>query len=196
MFANRRRSRRLDDRARLARPARQLAWLAPLGLLLAGVLIYPLASFATQTQNGGRALTLDGTAYMQAHPGDAAAIAWLRGHAPADAVLVEAVGGEYSEYGRVAVQTGIPALLGWAGHELQWRGNGDEPARREPLVRTVYTSANAEELRTIFARYGVTFVFVGELEKAKYGMAIPLATLPSLADKVFDQQGTAVYRIK
>src|SRR5207237_4292030 len=113
----------------------------------------------------------------QAQPGEAAAIGWLRDHAPADAVVVEAVGGQYSEYGRVAVQTGIPTLLGWAGHELQWRGNGDEPARREPIVQTVYTSANAEELRNIFARYAVTYVFVGELEKTKYGLAIPLARL-------------------
>ena len=182
--------------ARLKRPARQIRWLIPVALLLICVLIYPLASFATQTDQGSRTPTLDGTAYMKAHPGDAAAIAWLRDHAPRDAVLVEAVGGQYSEYGRVAVQTGIPTLLGWAGHELQWRGNGDEAARREPVVQTIYTSSNIGELRDIFLRYGISYVFVGELEKVKYGITPPLATLTSLVDKVFDQQGTTVYRIR
>jgi YYY domain-containing protein len=182
--------------ARLGHPARQVAWLIPLALLLLCVLIYPLASFATQTDQGGRAQTLDGTAYMKAHPGDAAAIAWLRDNAPRNAVVVEALGGQYSEYGRVAVQTGIPTILGWAGHELQWRGNGDEAARREPVVQTIYTSTNPDELRDIFLRYGVSDVFIGELEKLKYGSTMPLTRMTSVVDKVFDQQGTAVYRIK
>jgi YYY domain-containing protein len=181
---------------RLSRPARQIAWLIPFGLLLASVLVYPIAAFATQTAQGGGAPTLDGTAYMKNHPGDAAAIDWLREHAPSDAVVVEVVGGQYSEYGRVAAQTGIPTLLGWAGHELQWRGNGDEAARREPLVQTVYTGTNPDELRDLFRRFAVTYVFFGELEKVKYGSTIPLGRMTSVAEKVYEQSGTTIYRIK
>jgi YYY domain-containing protein len=181
---------------RLQRPSHQAAWLIPVGLLLASVLVYPLASFATQTDQGGRVPTLDGTAYMKNHAGDAAAIAWLRENASPDAVVAEAVGSQYSDYGRVAVQTGIPALLGWAGHELQWRGNGDEAARREPVVQAIFTSADQNELRDIFRRYDVTHVFVGELEKAKFGNSIPLTRMTNVVDKVYEQLGTSIYRVK
>ncbi|MEP7200838.1 MAG: DUF2298 domain-containing protein, partial [Chloroflexota bacterium] len=157
-------------------------WLALFVILFAGTLVYPIAAFATQTNqlqvvqfnpdDKPYKPTLDGTAYMQKyHAADAAAIAWLRDHAPPDAVIVEAVGGQYSDYGRVAVQTGIPTILGWAGHELQWRGNGDEGARREPDAQIIYTSRNPDELRALLTTYGVTHVFVGELERARYGNA-------------------------
>ena len=120
------------------------------GILLGCVLIYPVGGFATQTNQLHGTPTLDGTAYMQrAHPGDDSRHRMAELNAPADAVVVEAVGGQYSEFGRVAVQTGIPTLLGWGGHELQWRGNGDEAARREPSSRRFTRAAARPTARPV-----------------------------------------------
>ena len=54
---------------------------------------------------------LDGLRWMPA--GDRALVAELRQQAPGT-VLVEAVGGAYSDYGRLSSASGVPAFLGWA----------------------------------------------------------------------------------
>ncbi|MBI5876024.1 MAG: hypothetical protein HZB53_00115 [Chloroflexi bacterium] len=179
-------------------PVWRAAGLALSALAFAGTLVYPAAAFATQTNQLQRDdVTLDGAAYMvQYHRADAAAIEWLRVNAPPSAVVLEAVGGQYSEYGRVSSQTGIPTVLGWPGHELQWRGNGDEAARREPVVQRIYTSRNADEVRELLGAYGVTHIFVGELEHAKYGTAMPMTSMTSVAEKIYDRLGTAIYRVR
>ena len=61
-----------------------------------------------------------------------AAIAWLRS-AP-KGVMVEAVrpdGGQYSDFARVSAQSGMPTVLGWIGHQLQWRGGNREIGTRQ-----------------------------------------------------------------
>ncbi len=175
----------------------RLVWLTGFAILFAATLIYPVAAFATRTNQLQGEPTLDGTVFMQKyHPGDAAAIEWLKTNAPEDAVIVEATGGDYTDFGRVSSQTGIPTLLGWGGHELQWRGNGDEAAKREPEVQTIYTSPDAKRVKALLKQYDVAYVFVGELEKSKYGNAIPLTRFSDLVEKVYDQQGTAILRVK
>src|SRR5207245_2347653 len=106
-------------------PLRRLAAGAGLcvaaGLGLAGM-IYPVA--ATQTKSDGfrHAPTLDGMSYLRsARAEDAAAIDWIRS-LPSGVGVVEAVGHDYSDAGRFATFAGVPTLVGWTGHELQWRG--------------------------------------------------------------------------
>ena len=55
-------------------------------------------------------------------PADHRAIEWLRQNAPGRPVVVEAVGGDYTEHARVSTFSGLPTMIGWVGHELQWRG--------------------------------------------------------------------------
>jgi uncharacterized membrane protein len=87
--------------------------------------------------------TLDASAYLQwSHPADAAAIKWMRENITDDGPLVEAVGNDYDEYaGRVSTHTGIPGLLGWIGHEDQWRGtraiHGPRITDIEELYKTI-----------------------------------------------------------
>ncbi|MCA1552956.1 MAG: hypothetical protein LC737_01115, partial [Chloroflexi bacterium] len=150
-----------------------------------------------QTSNPQAATTLDGNVlFQQYHTGDAAAIDWLVQNAPPDAVIAEAVGGEYSDAGRIAVRSSIPTVLGWHVHELQWGRSDEEPSRRERDVNAIYSSADARELQRILKSYAVTYVVVGEVERSKYGSAIPFTKLSSIVEKVFDQQGTTIYRVK
>src|SRR5207302_8469936 len=140
------------------------AWLGAFVLLFAGTLVYPAAAFASQL-SAQQAGTLDGDElYTRYHADDAAGIAWLEGHARDSTVIVEGIGNDYSDAGRVAVHTSIPIVLGWVGHEPQWRGSGDEAGQRERDVNALYTSADAKEVQRLLQKYAVDYVFVGDVE--------------------------------
>ncbi|MCB8981080.1 MAG: hypothetical protein H6657_27050 [Ardenticatenaceae bacterium] len=120
--------------------------------------------------------TLNGLAQMAAfNPDDYDAIMWLRQNVSGTPTIVEAVGGQYSPqgHGRVSASTGLPTLLGWAGHEYQWRGySTPEPAERDPVVRDIYTVPNWDNGNLIerLNAYGVDYIYVGNLERNTYGL--------------------------
>jgi len=140
-------------------------------------LIYPVLSIWTKTERlqgttvirGERVAMLDGVGRMaQSHDDDHAAINWLNHFIPADGVVAEAVGGSYSDYGRVSVHSGLPTVLGWPGHELQWRGGFEMAAGREEAVKTLYSTGVWDEAAEVLARYDINYVYVGSLERDQY----------------------------
>ena len=91
--------------------------------------------------------------------------------------------------------TGIPTLLGWGGHELQWRGNYDEPGRREPDIERAYQSMDTDEVKTILEQYDVTYVYVGQLERDKYRLSDSMIQkFGAFMDLVYDGQGVRIYQ--
>jgi YYY domain-containing protein len=116
--------------------------------------------------------TLNGLARVERHnPGKYAALLWLRENTAGDAVIVEAVGGAYSEYGRISANTGRPTLLGWANHQYQWRGSDTpEPPIRERAVEQIYTlpAQNWAETADLLNRYNVRYIIIGQLERRTY----------------------------
>jgi YYY domain-containing protein len=121
-------------------------------------------------------------------PDEAAAIRWLQS-AP-DGVVAEAVGGSYSAYGRVSTLTGLPTVLGWPGHESQWRGGHEEQGSRQGDIETLYATADWQTARDILARYNIRYVFVGTLERDKPLQEEKFMTHMRLA---FQQGNVAVY---
>ena len=141
-------------------------------LLVAGFVYTPLAVW-TKTAGfhpyGGA--TLDASAHLQFEsPEDAAAIAWVDANIH-EGPMAEAVGGQYSYYARVSTATGIPTVLGWPGHEGQWRGGYTEVGSREADIESLYRTTNWDEARTILERYGIGYVYFGDLERLTYGTA-------------------------
>ena len=111
--------------------------------------------------------TLDGAADIESRsPDDVAAARWLWTAAPG--VLAEAVGGSYSEYARVATLSGLPNVLGWPGHESQWRGGGQEMGSRQADLERLYCTPSWEEARQILQKYNIRYVFIGNLERSSY----------------------------
>ena len=107
-------------------------------LARAGALAYPVAGWWARTGGLRGDPTLDGMRWLErSAPGDAAAIRWLREHAAPGAVVLEAVGDDYSPDGHARISTfsGRPTVLGWAGHELQWR---HDPGTRRADVERIY----------------------------------------------------------
>jgi uncharacterized membrane protein len=134
-------------------------------VLLAVSLYYPIASAVTKA-GSTESPTLDGLA----HVGDdeREAIEWLRSNADSGDVLVEAVGGGYTEFGRISSSTGIPTVLNWPGHERQWRGTGFDFGSREADLERIYVTTDADEARRLLGKYHVRYVYIGERERRKY----------------------------
>ncbi len=118
--------------------------------------------------------TLNGLAQVERYnPDEYEAIMWLRENVSGTPTIVEAVGGQYSEYGRIAANTGIPTILGWAGHEYQWRGSDTpEPGQRDPAVREIYTGTDWASTVNLLNRYDVEYIIIGGLEMSTYGPQI------------------------
>ncbi|MFZ5808149.1 MAG: DUF2298 domain-containing protein [Chloroflexota bacterium] len=144
--------------------------LAVLGVALG--LIYPLLATLTLTNNFNppNGWTLDSTAYLRRQdPLEMSAIDWLS-RAPLG-VVAEAVsytGGSYTQYARVATLSGQPSVLGWTGHESQWRGGAQEMGSRQPDIERLYCTKNWLEAVEIIRQYQIRYIFVGELERSTY----------------------------
>ena len=173
------------------------AWAGAVAMLLVASLYYSVGAALDRTGvlNQHHTLednTLDGLAFLQrSEPGEYAAIEWLRDKAPWGRI-VEAVGDDYSDYGRVSASTGLPTVLGWKGHELQWRGTSAPYAGREEDVAQIYQSDDAEVVDRLLERYDVRYVYVGDRERASYGSG-QLSKFDEFMRIVFDQDGVVVY---
>lgn len=138
--------------------------------------------------------TLNGLAQVSRfNPDEYAAIMWLRENVNGSPVITEAIGGQYSGYGRVSANTGLPTLLGWAGHEYQWRGDTPEPAAREPVIRAIYSQPDIDSVRNFLDEYNVQYIYVGGLEREAYGSD----GLDKFADQLevaFSNNSVTIYR--
>ncbi len=169
-------------------------WAALAAVLLLLGLVYPYAGTYARKAGFARSPTLDGLGWLRTgSPGDPPAIAWLRANTPGDAVVLEAVGDDYSAFGhaRISTFTGRATVLGWAGHEVQW---DHEPGSREADVRTLYTTEDLDEARALIARYGIRYVVHGPIERTTYGDA-GLAKWEQLGERVFERDNTTIYRL-
>ena len=173
------------------------AWAAAVAVLLVASAYYPIGAVLDRTavleqsgQPGGN--TLDGLAFVkEREPGEYAAIEWLRDEAPWGRI-VEAVGPSYSDFGRISSATGLPTVLGWKGHELQWRGGSEAFAGREEDVDRIYRSDDDQEVRRLLEAYGVRYVYVGARERATYG-AEHLSGFGDILEASFEGDGVVVY---
>lgn len=183
-------------------------WMGACLTLLAAGTIYPVLATSARTDNFTLARTLDGTAYMATDPtnqGDAQAIAWLNTNVSGDPVIVEgAKYDEYTHYGRVSAFTGLPTILGWGGHEFQWRVNwlqqpgganiSDVINQRLDVVTKIYTNTDSQQVLALLHQYSARYVYVGAGEHELY----PSANLDRFATflrVVYHANGVTIYAV-
>ncbi len=141
-------------------------------LMILSGMVYTILATLSKTNNfrPPQGYTLDSTAYLwQQNPDEMRAIAWLS-QAPLG-VVAEAVspsGGSYTQYARVGTLSGQPIVLGWTGHESQWRGGAREMGSRQADLERLYCSRNLEEAQQIVEQYQIRYIFVGDLERNTY----------------------------
>jgi YYY domain-containing protein len=167
-----------------------------IGVTALGVagLLFPALAIPKRADEYGGPATLDGAAYLaQDHAADYAAIAWLDEHVGDAPVILETPGGDYVYEGRVSAHTGLPTVLGWAGHEHQWRGTYDEQARRQEDITTLYTSVDAGQVLTLLDKYGISYVYVGPLERDLYPID-GLTKFAGLMEVVYNSGGVVIYK--
>ena len=186
------------------------ASLSGAAVLVLGGLVYPVLGVYSRTNAFSTPPNLDGASELRRdHPDDWAAIDWLSAHGrtgPQPPLLLEAPGTSYTYAGRMSAFTGFPTLLGWAGHELQWRGSYTIQAQREPLIRQTYTTPDPSTALQLLVANQVDYVILGETERdyIRTQCSQPEQPCnPNLAEEkfkrilspVFQQGQTAVYAV-
>ena len=163
-----------------------------LSVALLATLFHPLAAAVVRLKLDGG--TLDGLAWMEREtPGDRLAVTWTRRHMKPGAVIAEATGNPYSDYGRIGMATGRPTVLGWANHEGLWRAESGEAEirSRQHDLTTIYSSMDIPTVLEVVKRRKIDLLVVGPLELKTYGRnAFPTR---GAFQKVFDENGTALY---
>jgi YYY domain-containing protein len=170
--------------------------------LLAGALVYPWHT-AGQAFAEGQQVGLAGVTPRERTPDGAASIAWLRANARGDDVLLEAVGPAYDVgslgFGGVSSATGLAAVMGWEGHQKQWRGG--QPAVYEQIepraadVATIYSTADVSLAQQLLQKYGVDLIYVGGAERGTYPPE-GLEKLAQIGEVVFQQGDVTIYRMR
>ena len=171
-------------------------------LVLVLSLLYPAMGLWSKT-NGFNPdqWDLDGTAHITRYnPDEAAAQQWLW-EAPLG-VIAESVGGSYSAHARMSTHSGQPAVLGWVGHEHQWRGGFVEMGSREADIARLFCAVNWPDAQTIIDQYNIQYIIIGNLERSTYTPGSP--NCPSglsegkfdlYLDRVFQQGSVTIYKV-
>ncbi|HKV59995.1 MAG TPA: DUF2298 domain-containing protein, partial [Ktedonobacteraceae bacterium] len=184
----------------------QSMWLLVCLLLILAGAIYPIVGTYQRT-NGfmQRSNSLDGFTYMQSYSlGDYEAIRWLNSHVQGNPVIVEAYGasgGDYSDYARISAFTGLPTLMGWLGHEYQWRVNwlnnvynAADFYKRGTDINAIYTSTDSRTVLGLLQHYQVKYLYVGSLEVTTYSGS-DLGRFRQFMPIVYSAYGVTIYEV-
>ena len=133
------------------------------------------------------------------------------------AVLLEAVNNDYGDYNLVSTFTGLSSVMGWPGHEYQWRA-GDKtvmpPApqtsqinQRVADIKTIYSTTDAALAKRLLTQYGVRYVYVGSIERGVSGASVydpsvreqygaGLDKFGSFMTSIYNAGGVTIYEMK
>jgi YYY domain-containing protein len=193
-------------------------WLWVFGLLalvLCGM-VYPILGPYEKSGRYADRKGLDGEAWVAQYYGaDYAAINWLRQQKASDpnfeGVLLEAEGGDWNNYSRIATFSGYSTVLGWLSHEAQWRGGNAatmaEVNQRFKNIKTIYDTGDIALAKQLLAKYNVKYVYVGLIEtgaasaslySSVYNEYSPegLAKFRQFMNPIYDKNGVTIYAFK
>jgi YYY domain-containing protein len=205
----------------------RVVWYGVAGLLFIVAAFYPfMASRAKSLDRMGTdtPFTLDGMTYMQysmLNEGDPLLInqnpdlgyfslifdynmiRWLQENIKGTPTIMEGQSDrEYRWESRVAIYTGLPAVIGWNFHQRQQRTFDPLPRlvqQRVANVNAFYSTPDIDTAWGILQRYDVGYVIVSNLEKAYYP-ATGLAKFIQMVDQgkltvVYEGGAATVYQV-
>jgi YYY domain-containing protein len=160
-------------------------------------------AYQAPTQSANYIPTLDGFAFAHAwYPGDAEAITWLNAHISGLPIILEAaIPFDYTWYSRISVYTGLPDVMGWAGHEGEQRYS-DQSINRLTDISLMYTTTDHALALELLNYYHVHYIYVGQLEHLAYAAqtTIGLDKFDSMVQErslqvVYRRNGVIIYRV-
>ena len=192
-------------RAGLGKVARW-GWSALIGaivVVIAAAFMFVPAAAYSKAERFDPSPTLNAfAAYQIRWPREYEAVQWLQREAERGSVIVEAVPlgadgrpqGDYDPLvSRISRITGLPTVLGWPGHEHQWRGDPFDPiAERARDVDAIYRGQDLVEAQRALDRYDVTYVIVGDLERRTYGPEV-MDRFAAFMDIAYENEGVVIY---
>lgn len=175
------------------------ATLAVLCLVAAvGGLAYPVLEIWNKTEGFEPHLgySLDGKrVFWESYPDAMRAAEWLE---KAElGVMAEAVaeqGGSYTTYNLISTFSGMPSVLGWVGHEHQWRGGGSEVGTRQQDLRELYSSKKQDRINEIIDQYDIRYIVFGNYERDTYRVTDPY--FASMFMPVFETETVKIYEVR
>ena len=190
-------------------------WLGALAVLVLSAAVYPV--LGTQDRLRDRfydrvlPLSLDGTAYIQDAvyqdpngqidlAADYEGIKWLRDNVEGSPIVLEGVTPTYRWGSRISVYTGLPSVVGWKWHQEQQRWDYRwAVGRRIEDVEKIYTATSQIQALSLMRKYGVKYVYVGQLERLYYpgeGLKKFDEMTGSFLEKVYERPQVSIYRLR
>ena len=164
-------------------------------VLIVVALYYPVAASFSKADSFVADPTLDGLHFITfSSKPERKAIEWISNNTELDARLVEAVGGSYSAFGRISSATGRATVLGWEGHEHQWRGTRELFEGRAADIQNLYKTDDLLEASTLLDRYDIDYVYLGARERGEYGPG-NFDKFDDLGERVFEFDSTVIFKI-
>ena len=166
-------------------------------VLILVISIYPVLATIGKSGGFGGTPTLDGEAYVsREHPQDYEAILWFR-NISGKPVVLQAPGDLYQWNTYVTAFTGLPTVIGWGGHETNWRyPYSYEVDTRWSDVGAMYTLHNLDDVDALLRKYNVSYVYFGDAEIKKYPDGPRLFEAhPERFEKVFEYGDVVVYKV-
>ncbi len=130
---------------------------------------------------------------------DFRAIRWLQKNVAGSPVIAVCCSTkEYAWGNRVTVFTGLPGIIGWRNHQKQQKSLLPDAViqRRIDDIKSLY-SGDPEKVRKIIQRYGIGYIYYGELERSRFPSAekgFAFLNKGIVLEKVYDAEDTTIYK--
>jgi YYY domain-containing protein len=150
-------------------------WTVALLLLVISCSFFPIVSTFTRIKEMDATPSLDGMEYMRGlDEGDYNALKWMQENIKGTPVVLEAsdVNSSYTYISRISANTGLPTVVGWAGHEVFWGRDPEELGRRIADVNLIYSTNNEKKALELIDKYNVSYVYIGQLERQLYSLKV------------------------
>ena len=197
-------SMKFDRRTLLGR-ASLSSWVLILIVLIGGLSYYSFAGVSTRTSNHDN-LTLNGLFHLsKSNPSKFELIKWINENTSKGTVILEGslvpcpsnpngCNDWDPNLGGIAAATGRPTVLGWEGHERQWRVNHNSLHERQTDVREIYSTTDAIGAKKLISKYGIQYIVIGNNENIVYGSS-GNKKFTQLGSLVFEKPGLIMYKL-
>jgi YYY domain-containing protein len=205
-----------------ARPRLRPWWRGTLALLLLAALLYPVLATKAKwdiRMNREAPTTLNGMSFMEVTSyGDTGfdgssqtvdlafdhdAIQWMQRNIDGSPVIAEAhsTNPYRTAANRVAMYTGLPAIVGWDWHQRQQRAvlPSNVVTNRINDLNALYSTTDSAEAKAILDKYDVGYVYVGQLEWIYYSpqglLKFERMANEGILHEVYRNGGVTIYEV-